>query len=243
LNLMAPDELELVLEVDVVAFRVIRPSPDLGDAGAAPPARLEALLVRRAQPPSAGGWALPGLRLGKNERLDRAARRALRERTRLDGDYLEQLYTFDQPARDPRGPTISVAYFALLPRQATVKARPGRDVDEVRWEPAASPPRLAFDHRKILDLACERVAAKVEYAPLAFKVLPNEFTMSELREVHEALSGRQVAHENNFWRLMNNRWNLIRTGERKHGQGRPAALYRLSPHPDPRPRALTARLI
>jgi 8-oxo-dGTP diphosphatase len=207
----------LVLEVDVVAFAV-------SDA------RLDVLLVKRTQPPFAGDWALPGARLLPGERLAHAARRALVERTGLDIAYLEQLYTFDDPSperpRDPRGPTISVAYFALLPLQVTAAAQPGRGVEQLAWWPAHKPPRLAFDHRDILKIARERVAAKVEYAPLAFSILPDEFTMRELRQVHEALTGHPVAHENNFWRLMANHWSLEPTGARKPGQGRPAALYR-----------------
>src|SRR5205085_1106531 len=145
--------------------------------------------------------------------------------------YLEQLYTFDDPGperlRDPRGPTVSVAYFALLPRGATTEAQAGRGVEELAWFPSHRTPSLAFDHRKILRVARERVAAKVEYAPIAFTILPDEFTMRELRQVHEALAGRRVTHDNNFWRLMANHWNLEPTGRRVGGQGRPAALFRL----------------
>jgi 8-oxo-dGTP diphosphatase len=210
----------LVVEVDVVAFAIRD-------------ARLDVLLVNRTQPPFAGDWALPGVRLDPGERLAHAARRALVERTGLDIAYLEQLYTFDDPSpnrpRDPRGPTISVAYFALLPLKTTTEAQAGRGVEELAWWPAHKTPRLAFDHRQILNVARERVAAKVEYAPIAFKVLPDEFTMRDLRLVHEALTGRTVTHENNFWRLMANHWNLEPTGQRKGKQGRPAALYRLPP--------------
>jgi 8-oxo-dGTP diphosphatase len=210
----------VVLEVDVVAFAVCD-------------AQLHVLLVKRTQPPFAGEWALPEARLLPGERLAHAVRRALVERTGLDGAYLEQLYTFDdsgpQRQRDPRGPTISVAYFALLPLKATTEAHAGRGADELGWWPAYKTPRVAFDHRHILKVARERVAAKVEYAPIAFKVLPDEFTMRELRLVHEALAGRPVTHENNFWRLMANHWSLEATGQRVGGQGRPAALYRLPP--------------
>lgn len=208
----------VVLEVDVVALAIRN-------------ARLEVLLVKRTQPPFAGAWALPGARLLPGERLAHAARRALVERTGLDIAYLEQLYTFDDPSagqpRDPRGPTISVAYFALLPLTATGEVHAGRGVEELEWAPAYKPPKLAFDHRRILQVARERVAAKVEYAPLAFTILPDEFTMRELRLVHQALTGREITHENNFWRLMANHWGLEPTGQRVGGQGRPAALYRL----------------
>jgi 8-oxo-dGTP diphosphatase len=211
-----------ILEVDVVTF-AIRDG------------RLHVLLVKRTQPPFAGAWALPGARLAPGERLADAARRALVERTGLDIAYLEQLFTFDDPSpgrrRDPRGPTISVAYFALLPLSAAADLQAGRGVEQAAWWPADETPRLAFDHRHILQVARDRVAAKVEYAPIAFSVLPEEFTMRELRVVHEALTGQPVTYENNFWRLMANRWSLQATGRRQAGQGRPAALFRL-PSPD-----------
>jgi 8-oxo-dGTP diphosphatase len=211
-----------ILEVDVVTF-AIRDG------------RLHVLLVKRTQPPFSAAWALPGARLAPGERLATAARRALVERTGLDIAYLEQLYTFDDPSpdrpRDPRGPTISVAYFALLPVNTPTDPRAGRGVEQAAWWPADNTPRLAFDHRHILGVARERVAAKVEYAPIAFSVLPDEFTMRQLRQVHEALTGQPVTYENNFWRLMTNRWNLEATGRRQPGQGRPAALFRRPPAP------------
>src|SRR5437879_1301116 len=108
---------EPVVEVDVVALAI--------ETG-----RLRCLLVRRAHEPFGGSWALPGVRLGLDERLDDAAQRALAERTRLDLEpaYLEQLYTFDGPDRDPRGRTVSVSYVALLPMGASLKVEPGRGV-------------------------------------------------------------------------------------------------------------------
>jgi 8-oxo-dGTP diphosphatase len=200
-----------VLEVDVAAFSIRQE-------------QLHLLLVKRAAPPYEGEWALAGVRLGSGERLADAARRALVERTGLDVAYLEQLYTFDGPDRDPRGPTISVAYFALLPL-STPDLRRGRAVDDVAWWPVASLPMLAFDHAEIAEVARARVAAKVEYSPIAFSVLPPRFTMRDLRSVHEVLSGRPYAHENNFWRQMTTRWGLQETGQHTHGRGRPAALY------------------
>ena len=205
-----------VVEVDVVAFAIAHQ-------------RLRCLLVRRADPPFAGSWALPGVGLGFAERLDVAAQRALAERTslQLEPAFLEQLYTFDGPDRDPRGRTVSVAYVALLPLDAAVDVSPGRGVDAVEWHALDDLPRLAFDHAAIVDSARERVAAKVDYAPLAFRVLPDEFTMRDLRAVHEVLSGHPYVHETNFWRQMTTRWRLQETGRFARGRGRPAALYRL----------------
>jgi 8-oxo-dGTP diphosphatase len=201
-----------VVEVDVVAF-VIHDE------------RLDVLLVRRATAPFAGRWALPGVRLAGGERLADAACRALQERTGLEVAYLEQLFTFDDPARDPRGRTVSVAYYALLPVGAN-DVRPGRAVEEVAWWPAEQLPPLAFDHADIAATARRRVAAKTEYAPIAFSVLPERFSMRQLRAVHEVLTGQPYAHENNFARQMTNRWHLKTTGEQARSGGRPATLYR-----------------
>src|SRR6266498_1406961 len=125
---------EPVVEVDVVAFAIAHQ-------------RLRCLLVRRADPLFAGSWALPGVGLGFAERLDVAAQRALAERTslQLEPAFLEQLYTFDGPDRDPRGRTVSVAYVALLPLDAAVDVSPGRGVDAVAWRAIDDLPRLAFD--------------------------------------------------------------------------------------------------
>ena len=216
---------EPVLEVDVVAFAIQHEV-------------LHVLLVRRAAPPFAQDWALPGVRLGPNERLDAAAGRALRERTGLNvaPAHLEQLYTFDGPDRDPRGRTVSVAYVALLPLGAPADpVRPGRAVHEVAWWRVDALPRLGFDHGAIVQTARDRVAAKVEYAPLAFTVLPDEFTMRDLRRVHEVLTGRAYVHETNFWRQMTTRWDLQETGRFTRGRGRPAALYRLPERQPPIP--------
>lgn len=215
-----------VVEVDVVAFAIQR--------GA-----LHVLLVRRAAPPFAQDWALPGVRLAADERLDTAAHRALAERAGLDvaSAYLEQLYTFDGPDRDPRGRTVSVAYIALLPLDAPTAVRPGRAVAEVAWWPVEALPPLGFDHGTIVRAARARVAAKVEYAPLAFRVLPEEFTMRDLRAVHEVLTGRPYVHGTNFWRQMTTRWGLQETGQFTRGRGRPAALYRLPDSPTPTPSA------
>ncbi len=205
-----------VVEVDVVALAICD-------------GRLHCLLVRRADQPFAGSWALPGVRLGLDERLDAAAERALVERTRLqlEPSFMEQLFTFDGPDRDPRGRTVSVAYVALLPLRSPLDVEPGRGVDAVEWRAVDALPELAFDHPLIVRTARERVAAKVEYAPLAFSVLPDEFTMRDLRAVHEVLVGQPYVHETNFWRQMTSRWNLEETGRFARGRGRPAALYRL----------------
>ncbi|MGH2346839.1 MAG: NUDIX domain-containing protein, partial [Chloroflexota bacterium] len=142
--------------------------------------RLTLLLARRANPPFAGSWALPGGLVGTNEPLDRAAHRVLDERTGVHSFYLEQLYTFGGPARDPRGRTVSVTYYTLLGAGDPAE-HPGRGISELTWCAADDPPDLAFDHAAIAAYARRRLAQKISYAPLAFRVLAEHFTMADLR--------------------------------------------------------------
>jgi 8-oxo-dGTP diphosphatase len=189
--------------------------------------QLTLLLVRRQAAPYAGWWALPGGVLRGRETLDAAAARILVERTGLAVAYLEQLYTFGDPDRDPRGRTLSVAYFALLPPQEDTAARPGRAVEEVMWADCAALPPLAFDHAAIVAYARQRLAQKIAYTPLAFRLLPEKFTMADLRRVHEAVEGRAYTHHSNFQTLMRARWDLLRVpGEYDQRSRRPAQLYR-----------------
>jgi 8-oxo-dGTP diphosphatase len=189
--------------------------------------RLALLLVRRQTAPFAGWWALPGGVLRGRETLDVAAARILLERTGLTVAYLEQLYTFGDPDRDPRGRTLSVAYFALLPSQEDTAARPGRAVEEVKWADCAALPPLAFDHAAIVAYARQRLAQKIAYTPLAFRLHPDKFTMADLRRVHEAIEGREYTHHSNFQTLMRARWDLLRVpGEFDQRSRRPAQLYR-----------------
>jgi 8-oxo-dGTP diphosphatase len=186
---------------------------------------LRLLLVRRAEEPFAGLWALPGGVVRADEPLDAAATRLLAERTGVRGAYLEQLYTFGEPGRDPRGRTVSVAYYALLP--AGDRPSPGgRGVDAAAWHPMDALPPLAFDHARIAAYARARLAQKVTYTPLAFQVLPEAFTLGDLRLVHEAIEGRTY-DPSNFQRQMLGRWDLAPVpGARDRRTRRPARVYR-----------------
>ena len=186
---------------------------------------LELLLVRRHGEPFAGAWALPGGVVGADEPLDDAARRVLADRTGVWGAYLEQLYTFGDPGRDPRGRTVSVAYYALLPGEPPAP-RTGRDVEAADWYPATELPSLAFDHGQIAEYARWRLRQKVDYTPLAFHILPEAFTMADLRKVYEAIHGQEF-DPSNFNRQMLARWDLAPVpGVRDRRTRRPARLYR-----------------
>jgi 8-oxo-dGTP diphosphatase len=185
---------------------------------------LHVLLVRRRNAPFTGMWALPGGFVHIDESLEDAARRELREESNVEDVYLEQLYTFGEPDRDPRTRVITVAYIALV-RAERQRLRAATDAAEVSWFPAYDPPALAFDHRQILDYAVTRLRYKLEYTALAFELLPEEFTLTELQETYEHILNEQL-DKRNFRRKVLQADILEETGRRRMGEHRPARLYR-----------------
>lgn len=185
---------------------------------------LQVLLVRRRNEPFAGRWALPGGFVGADEALDAAAVRELREETGVTDVYLEQLYTFGEPRRDPRGRVISVAYFALL-RQPTATSA-ADDATAARWFSLHDLPPLAFDHAEILDYARLRLRYKVEYTNVVYSLLPDTFTLTELQRVYELILGRALDKRN--FRKKIGALDLVEPigGQRRVGAHRPAKLYR-----------------
>jgi 8-oxo-dGTP diphosphatase len=188
---------------------------------------LQLLLIRRGQPPFAGTWALPGGFVDIDEDLADCAARELVEETGIRDLYLEQLYTFGAPGRDPRERVISVAYFALAPAVAlTVQA--GDDAADARWFRLDSLPPLAFDHAEIIAAAHRRLVAKLDYSTIAFQFLPETFTLGELQRVYETLVDAEIDKRNfRKWALALEQ--IEATGElRRRGNHRPARLYRLT---------------
>ena len=204
--------------------------------------QLQVLLIRRKSPPHAGAWALPGGFVNvsdgddQGESLEAAALRELREETPLgSGDvFLEQLFTFGDPGRDPRGRVISVTYYALVSSHLLPKVEAGDDAAEVRWFPAeqAERMRLAFDHRRILGVALERLRGKIDYDPrLAMGLLPAQFTQAELRRVYETVKGTKFDRGNfskRFRRMVvDGRIEEVGGRRLQRSSGRPGHLYRL----------------
>lgn len=185
--------------------------------------RLQLLLVRRRREPHAGQWALPGGFVDINDDLDKSASDTLERETGVQGVYLEQLYTFGEPGRDPRERVIAVAYYALVPIQR-VKTRAG-DAD-IGWFPVEGKPPLAFDHDRIVDLARRRLGAKLDYSTIGFQFMPEEFTLSELQRVYEVV-GRTEIDKRNFRKWVLGLNHLEVSGERRSGSHRPATLYRV----------------
>src|SRR5690606_21122076 len=153
--------------------------------------RLQVLLIRRQLEPFAGRWALPGGFVRMDESLDDAARRELAEEAGVSVRWLEQLYTFGEVDRDPARRAITVTYFALIDAEG-LSPEAGTDATSVAWHPVDELPPLAFDHRRIVDYALERLRYKAEYAPVAFQLLPPEFTLSELQRVYEAIFAKPL---------------------------------------------------
>jgi 8-oxo-dGTP diphosphatase len=193
---------------------------------------MNVLLVRRRYEPYQSYWALPGGLMNAGETLEEAAERELREETGVADTFMEQLATFSDVDRDPRGRVISCCYLALVDG-GKVRLRPGSDAREAVWRPlepllreTAEAVVLAFDHDRILGYARQRLAYKLEYQNVAWSLLPETFTLSELRRVYEAGIGRAF-EPNNFRRIALGWGVLAEAGERPTG-GRPAALYRFA---------------
>lgn len=209
--------------------------------------KLAALLQQRGDHPFKDHWALPGGFVGIDEGLDEAAERVLVAKTGLPaGGWLEQLYTFGDPARDPRTRIITVAYFALLPLEVLSRAPLVRDdlelVElEVSWpgeRGGAISARtgggtnldLAFDHAEILGTAVKRLRGKLDYSTIAFALLPERFTLRDLQAVHEAILCVSMNKPAFRRRMLDKGW-IEGTGERELGTSyRPAELYRLKPN-------------
>lgn len=187
--------------------------------------RLTLPLVRRTRVPFAGQWALPGGWLSVDESLSAAASRTLDETTSLKPTFLEQLYAFGAPERSPER-VVSVVYWALL-RPDEVRAHwAAEDPENVAWFDADDLPPLAFDHTEIIEYALWRLRNKVGYSRIANGLLPETFTLGELREVTEAILRKRLDPAN-FRRQVENSGSVIPTSDFRTGSHRPARLYRL----------------
>jgi 8-oxo-dGTP diphosphatase len=203
------------LTVDVVAF-TLRES------------RLQVLLIQRGEDPYAGRWALPGGFVRMEESLEEAALREMEEETGLKEAYLEQLYTFGDPGRDPRGRVVTVAYFALIPSDAPVRLEGGGEVTQASWFPVDELPALAFDHNLIVEDALRRLRYKLEYTAVGFELMPEQFTLSSLQYTYELILGEKL-DKRNFRRRILEADVIEPTPHHRVGEGRPARLYRYRP--------------
>ncbi len=154
-------------------------------------ARLKVLLIERAHDPFAETWALPGGFVDMDEDLETAALRELKEETGVENVFIEQLFTFGSPLRDPRGRVVTVAYYTLI-NLVEHHAVADSDARDVRWFEVAALPVLAFDHDRILAMAIARLRAKVRYQPIGFELLPRQFTLTQLQNLYETILGLEL---------------------------------------------------
>jgi len=205
---------------------------------------LHTLLIRRPEHPFKGLWSLPGGFVRMDESLDEAAARVLLTKTGLKKVFLEQLFTFGSPQRDPRTRIISVAYYALVdPNRFEDITVPGEDALLARIIPSKAsqhfsvtlkgsdnkPLELAFDHAEILATTLQRIRGKIDYTPIGFELLPKSFTLFQLQKVHEIVLGRKL-NKDSFRRKLLASGQLEATGEiQQDVDHRPASLYRFIP--------------
>ncbi|WP_107671253.1 NUDIX domain-containing protein [Cyanothece sp. BG0011] len=193
--------------------------------------RLLVLLVKRPEEPYINQWGLPGTLVRKGESLEAAAYRILSEKIEANNLYLEQLYTFGGPNRDPRESPdsygvryLSVSYFALVRFE---EAKLITDHHQTTWYMIEKVPKLAFDHNIILDYGYQRLKSKLEYSPVAFDVLPEMFTLNDLYQFYTTVLGENFADYSNFRTRLLKLGFLIDTEKKvSRGAGRPATLYR-----------------
>jgi 8-oxo-dGTP diphosphatase len=185
---------------------------------------LKVLLIKRSESPFKGAWALPGGFLLRNEPSDRGALRILKEKAGVKNVYVEQLYTFDRAGRDPRGHVLTVAYFALVPREK-IKFEGNGDLQTPAFYSVRKLPLLAFDHKEIVQYAVKRLQAKLEYTNVVFSLLPKYFTLNQLQMAYEIILDKKLDKRNFQKKFLS--LGLIRSTSKvlSGSPQRPARLY------------------
>ena len=189
---------------------------------------LSILLIKRTQEPFRGQWALPGGLARDEESLEQAVERELREETGVSINYLEQLYSFGEPHRDPRNRVVSVAYYGLV-KPDTFRLSTSNEASQVDWFKVDRVPPLAFDHSRIVEVATHRLQSKMQYEPIGFELLNKKFPFSELEKLYAAVLNRPIDRRNFKKKIMKFGF-LEETAEKQQlsGAGRPGNLYRFN---------------
>ncbi|PIN69925.1 NUDIX hydrolase [Candidatus Woesearchaeota archaeon CG11_big_fil_rev_8_21_14_0_20_43_8] len=185
---------------------------------------LHVLLIKRKNPPFKESYALPGGFVEADEDLDRCAARELAEETNVKDIYLEQIGAFGNPSRDPRGRVITIAYLALIDWN---KVNLAADTDAMRaeWLAVKRLPKLAFDHKDILESALDTLKDKIKNTSIAFQLLPKEFTLTELQKTHEAVLGMPIDKRNFRKKILSENFLVELKKTKMVGAHRPAKLY------------------
>lgn len=189
--------------------------------------RLKALLVERGRDPFKGSWALPGGFVHEHEDIPAAASRELLEEAGLSNVFLEQVAAVGTPDRDPRSHTITIVYVALVPADRHVLHSTG-DARAARWFEVNQLPPLAFDHKKLLQMALDHLRRRLGETTVAFELLPKDFTLSELQTLCEVILGRPLDRRN-FRRKVQEAGFVAQVKGKREGRHRPAQLFRFVP--------------
>lgn len=187
------------------------------------------LLIQRKYEPFKNSWAIPGGFVLENESLEEAVKRELIEETGISVNYLEQLYTFGEPKRDPRQRIIAVAYFGLVKASQYQELKASTDAENAKWFNIKKLPALAFDHKQILQIAIERLRSKVRYQPVGFELLDKKFPFSDLEKLYTALLDKEINRRNFSKKILSFDF-LEETGElsKSEGKGRPSKMYQFN---------------
>jgi 8-oxo-dGTP diphosphatase len=187
------------------------------------------LLIQRKYEPFKNAWAIPGGFVLEHESLEIAVRRELEEETGISVNYLEQLYTFGEPNRDPRQRIISISYFGLVKTSQYQQLKASTDAENAKWFGIKKIPSLGFDHRKILSAAIERLRAKIRYKPIGFELLDKKFPFSDLEKLYAALLDKEINRRNFSKKILSFDF-LEETGElsKPDGKGRPSKMYQFN---------------
>jgi 8-oxo-dGTP diphosphatase len=184
---------------------------------------LKVLLIERGIEPFKGRWAIPGGFLRLEESADDCAKRELFEETGLENVFMEQLYTFSDPARDPRGHVVTIAYYALV-KLSDYTINAGDDAKNAKWFGISQVPTLAFDHDRILRVALNRLRGKIRYQPIGFELLPERFTLPDLQTLYESILEVKIDRRN-FRRKIDSTGLIIDHNESVKGVPHKGAKY------------------
>ena len=187
------------------------------------------LLIKRKYEPYKGSWAIPGGFVLDDESLEEAVARELEEETGVKINYLEQLYTFGKPDRDPRKRILAVAYFGLVKSDQFKMLKATTDAEEAEWFNFKDLPLLAFDHKKILTVAIARLRGKITYQPIGFELLDRKFPFSDLEHLYSTLLDRPIDRRNFKKKVMS--LGIVDELDEKAkstGAGRPGNLFQFN---------------
>lgn len=205
----------------------IKVSVDAVVFGYDPEQGVSVLLITRKYEPFQKFWALPGGLVKEEESLEEAVRRELKEEASIDVSYLEQLYTFGKPERDPRNRVISVAYYGLV-RPSDYQIFAQTDAEDAAWFNIKSLPKLAFDHKHIVEVAIKRLRGKIAYEPVGFELLDRKFPFSDLEKLYQSLLDRDLDRRNFKKKIMAYGFLEELDENIQRGAGRPARLYQFN---------------